>query len=435
MHVNPSVLGLDTREARNVTELPYFPHMRLKGELLNQIRTQLIRLHMWTKYGEKKQKQGGFSEPQWIPQIRAMTEDLLNPADRLKLDIDILNAANPVLPQTKLEVERDIVKTRGWQVILPTQEEFMTDLKKQQAADDAFRKAQQDLQLRNGEAQIKATKDKTMGPPQPPSKEKQESRQDAGVNTKKVGAKKTPDRGTTRTPAEAKRQVQESIMIEESIPQVTKVGDTFTIANPFNSPSTASKEEFAGIVIEVRELSGDSGYIARYNRDLTKIYMDPLIPVEFYKPIIAREILEYIFEQDMDYPFKDAERMATTFEMKFVKKLGINPDAYSRKCAEIVVEVSKRTGVENPSDVVEHDDVQESEQKLAEHQKVDVNITVKAEQPEKTQHEITIKTEPIKTEKQEIEIKTEKQQVEITIKEDPEKRRKKQNFEKRRIKS
>jgi hypothetical protein len=436
MHVNASVLGLDAREGRNVTDFSYSSHIRLKQEMLNQIRTQLFRLHMWAKYGEKKSKQGGYNEPTYVPTIRAMTEDLLNPADRLKLDIDILNAANPVMPQTKLEVERDIVKTRGWEVILPTQEEFMDELKKKQEEDEAFKKQQRDAQIKNmQQPKVPEEKgDKTMGPPSPPSAEKQQKRQESGVNKGKVGAKQTPDRGTTRTPAEAKRQVQESIMIEETIPQATKVGDTFIIANPFDSPSTASKEEFAGITIEVVELSGEDGYIARYNRDLTKIYMDRLIPVEFYKPIIAREILEYIFEQDMEYPFKDAERMATSFEIKFVKKLGINPDMYARKCAEIVTEVSKRTGVENPTDVVEHDDVQETKTEPVEQkpQKVDVNITVKAEQPEKTQHEITIKTEPIKTEKQEIEITTQKQEIEITtqkqevevtVKEDPEKKK------------
>lgn len=428
MHVNASVLGLDVREGRNVTDFSYSSHMRLKQEMLNQIRTQLFRLHMWTKYGEKKQKQGGYNDPQWVPTIRAMTEDLLNPADRLKLDIDILNAANPVMPQTKLEVERDIIKTRGWEVILPTQEEYMAELKKKQEEDEVFKKEQRELQLQNTkEPKIPEKTDKTMGPPQPPSEEKQQKRQEAGMNKQKVGAKETPPRGSTRTPAEAKRQVSETL-IEETIPQVTKVGDTFTIANPFDSPSTASKEEFAGITIEVVELSGDDGYIARYNRDLTKIYMDPLIPVEFYKPIIAREILEYIFEQDMEYPFEEAERMASSFELKFVKKLGINPDVYARKCAEIVVEVSKRIGVENPPDVVEHDDVQESEQKPVEHQKVDVNITVETKQPEKTQHEITIKTEPIKTEKQEVEVKIKQ---DVTLTEDPEKKKEESELRKK----
>lgn len=131
----------------------------------------------------------------------------------------------------------------------------------------------------------------------------------------------------------------------------------------------------------------------------------------------------------MEYPFKEAEKMATIFEMKFVKKLGINPDEYTRRCAEVVVAVSKRNGVENPPDVVEREVVQE-ESKLEpvepKSQKVDVNITVEAKQPEKTQHEITIKTEPIKTEKQEVEIKIKEEKDEETaeIKKENEKKKK-----------
>lgn len=419
MHVNPSIMGLDTREARNITELPYFPHERLKGELLNQIRTQLIRLHMWAKYGEKKQKQGGFSEPQWIPQIRSKTEDLLNPADRLKLDIDILNAANPVMPQTKLEVERDIIRTRGWEVILPDQNEFMAELKKQQAADAEFKKKLQEQQLANGEAKAQEPqKEKTQGKPEPPSEEKQQKRQDAGVNTRKVGGKPNVNRGSTRVPKEVQESYQTitTFLIEETMPTVQpKVGDTFVIANPFKSTDTASKEEFAGITIVVCELSGKQGIIARYNQDLSKIYIDVSVPVEFYKPIIAHEILQWVMEFELDISFSEAEKYATKLENNYVKELGMNPDMYEKKCKELEAAIQKRTGIEDPPDIVEHngESIQESEEKPV-NQKVDVNIHI--DQPAKTEHEITIKAE--KPEKQEIEIKTQKQEVEVTVKEE-----------------
>jgi len=409
MHVNASVLGLDTREGRNVTDFSYSSHIRLKEELLNQIRTQLFRLHMWTTYGEKKSKQGGYNEPQWVPRIRAKTEDLLNPADRLKLDIDILNAANPVMPQTKLEVERDIVKTRGWEVILPSQEEFMEDLKKQQA-EMKKKLDEQDKKAQEGPA-------KTMGPPQPPSEEKQQKRQEAGVNKGKVGAKPTPNRGTTRNPAEAKRQVSETL-IEETIPDATKVGDSFMIVNPFASSITAKDNEFSGIAIEVRQLSGEQGIIARYNTDLTRIYIDPIVPTAFYKPIIAREILEWVLEFELDVPFVEAERMALELEMKFVKRLGINPDVYKKKCRELEAEIATRKNVIDPPDIVHHEKVTEESKP----------IEVKQE-PQKV--ELTIKTEPIRTEKQEIEIKTEKQEVEITLKEDPEKKKEEADLRKK----
>ena len=241
MHVNPSVLGLDTREARNVTEYPYFTHLRMKEALRNQVRTQLIRLHIWAKYGQKISKQGGYVDPQWIPKLRTKTEDLLNPADRLNLDIAILNAANPVMPQTKLEVERDIIITRGWEVDLPTQEEFMKEQndqkenqKKQNDADTKFKlensKAQlEDLKNRNnpevqptalptsGNGNGTAPQPKTMGPPNPPSPDKQQKKLDNSTN-KKGKSPKQPARGTTRKPKEV-QESEEGEEVQESLPE------------------------------------------------------------------------------------------------------------------------------------------------------------------------------------------------------------------------
>jgi hypothetical protein len=377
MHVNPSVLGLDTREARNVTEVPYFTHLRMKENLQTQIEKQLIRLHIWTKYGQKKSKQGGYDEPQWIPQVRAKTEDLLNPADREKLDIDILNAANPVRGELKLEVERDIVKLRGWEVILPTQEEYKAE---QEKLDAEMRKQQE----------------KAQGEPQPPSEEKQQKRLGAGVSTAKTqsGDEKAPLKpmGSTRTPKEAKRVIQESL-INEKMPEITKVGDTFVITNPFGVVAKGTeKDQFAGITVEIVELTDA---LARYNRDLSRIYMDPLVPIEFYKPIIAHEIFEYLHEEILKDSYAKSEKIATKLENEIVMALGMNPKVYEKKCTELLAIITKRTGVENPSDVVQHKGIEESK---AEQHKV----------------EITIKTEPIKTEKQE---------VEITLKEDSEKKK------------
>lgn len=415
MHVDPSILGLDTREAKR--ETPDFTYLRMRNELRSQIRTQLIRLHVWTTYGEQKQKQGGYNEPQWVPELRAKTEDSLNPAARLKLDIDILNAANPVMPQTKLEVERDIVATRGWEVDLPTQEEYMIELKKKQEEDEAFKKQQREQQLANGNAQIKASKeqaDKTMGAPSPPSVEKQQKRQEAGVNKGKVGAKATPDRGTTRNPAEAKKAIQESLAVAV-MPEKTKADDTFTVTNPFSDTM---------ITIEIRALSGKQGIIARYNKDLTKIYIDPIVPIEFYKPIIAHEIFQWILQFDLGYSFEDAEKLALRLENKVCIELEMNPRTYSKRCKELEEIISKRTDIVDPLDIVEHDSipVQESKTEPVEQkpQKVDVNITVETKQPEKTQHEVIIKTEPIKTEKQEIDVNLHQ---DLTLTEDPEKKK------------
>lgn len=385
MHVNPSVLGLDTREARNVTEVPYFTHLRMKENLRTQIEEQLIRMEIWAKYGQRKGKQGGYDEPQWVPSIRPKTEDLLNPADRLNLDIAILNAANPVMPQTKLEVERDIVKTRGWEVMLPSQEEFMAQLKKEEEERKKLQEQQQS---------------KAMGPPSPPSEDKQKKRLDAGVSTSKTGEDGNKPRGSTRKPKEAK-QIQESL-IEETLPQTTKIGDTFIISNPFGSATGTSQEEFSGIKIEIRELSDA---LARYNRDLTVIYMDPLVPVEFYKPIIAHEIFEYLHEEILKDSYEKSEKFATRLENKIAMELGMNPKVYEKKCSEILAEINKRTGVTNPPDVVSHKTVEESKQ-----------------EPQRV--ELIIKTEPVQ-------VKTEKQEIDITLKEDPEKKKDEEAIRKR----
>lgn len=291
MHVNPSVLGLDTREARNVSEYPYFTHLRMKESLKNQIRTQLIRLHIWATYGEKLSKQGGFTDPQWIPQLRSKTEDLLNPADRLNLDIAILNAANPVMPQTKLEVERDIILTRGWEVDLPTQEEFMKEQndqkqnqKKQDDADTKFKlensKAQlEDLKNRNnpehqpkalpqpsgnGNGQPTTQAPKTMGPPNPPSPDKQEKKLQNSTN-KKGKSPKQPARGTTRKPAEVQEskegeEVQESLEndeIQEPIPIESQKVDVninvTTKSEPIKTEPLVIKTEKQEIEVTVKQ--------------------------------------------------------------------------------------------------------------------------------------------------------------------------------------
>jgi hypothetical protein len=422
MHVNPSVMGLDTREARNVTEYPYFTHLRMKEELMNQIRTQLVRLQIWTTHGAKITKQGGYMDPQWIPKLRVKTEDLLNPADRLNLDIAILNAANPVMPQTKLEVERDIIATRGWEVDLPTQQEFMKELndqkKQQKDLADATTKAQlENLKNHgtttpppngnggNGNGQPNTTQQpKTMGPPNPPSSDKQQKK--IQNSTSKTGKKGNNPRGTTRKPKEAKNiqeslitnRIAETLAVEESVPaSPQQTGSNFMIANPFASTASAGSNEFSPIQIVITQLSGESGDIARYNKDLSKIYIDEVVPSKYYKPIIAHEIFQWIAEFELHMSFEKAEKMATDLEDEVATNLGLNPEVYERDCRKLEAEVSKRVGVKDPDDVVEHKEVGESEEE-----------EIESAQP--TQKlEITVKAEPIKTD--------------ITIKEDPEKKK------------
>lgn len=390
MHVNPSVLGLDTRQARNITEYPYFTHTQLKESLLNQIRTQLIRLHLWTIYGQQKKKQGKENfEPQWIPDIRSKVEDLLNPADRLKLDLDILNAANPVMPQTKLEVERDIVKTRGWEVILPTQEEFMTELDKQ-------KKQQEEMQA--AQLEMAKNQNKEQGKPEAPSVEKQQKRQDNGVNVKKTQsgdqAQSNPNMGSTRVPKEAKKTIQEALENAE-LPKTTTIGDTFTVVNPFGIGSRQLKREdgsqvFASEIITI-VITPLEDSAARYNKDLTKIYIDPFVPVEFYRLVIAHEIYEYLLQQISGKSFAESEKLANGLEDFLCKNMSLNPKIYQRKMADVMEQIdarNKQTPVKNPDDVVYHKELEET----------------------------------VPTQRVELVIKNEPQKVQVELKEDEEKK-------------
>jgi hypothetical protein len=400
----------------------------MKEELLNQVRTQLVRLHVWAKYGAKITKQGGYMDPQWIPVLRAKSEDLLNPADRLKLDIDILNAANPVMPQTKLEVERDIVKTRGWEVDLPTQEQFMADLKKKQAEAEKAQKVQN---------QPQPSQDKAMGPPSPPSEDKQKARLESGVNKNTTGGTpRMPDRGTSRVPAEVAESLARMGVTfpivnsdEMDVPSDVKEGATFEVPSPIPDRR---------ITIVIQKLRG---FVAGYNDDLSRIYIDPEIALVDMKPIISREIFEYGLERILNLSYEESEDMADVWEKYVCEQIGVGWSVHQsrfRKALRIVN--TRKEKVENPSDII----------RFAKPKKATSDVKYKRKGVEETKPQepakvdITIKTEPIKTEPQEIKIinetkptetkvdvtvkaepiKTEKQEVEIKLKEEEDEEKK-----------
>lgn len=111
------------------------------GEAQLQIRRaieqQLWRIHLWCKIGQTRRipKQGVSrrkqkKEPIFVPKVEWRSESKWHMTERLNMDVQILNVANPVGPQLKLAVERDIAKTMGWgDVILPTFTELEKELK------------------------------------------------------------------------------------------------------------------------------------------------------------------------------------------------------------------------------------------------------------------------------------------------------------------
>jgi len=111
------------------------------GEAQLQIRRaiehQLWEKHLWCKLGVNRRipKQGVKKKKQeiehtFVPKVEWRSESKWHMTERLNMDVQILNVANPVGPQLKLAVERDIAKTMGWgDVILPTFTELERELK------------------------------------------------------------------------------------------------------------------------------------------------------------------------------------------------------------------------------------------------------------------------------------------------------------------
>jgi hypothetical protein len=116
-----------------------------------------------------------------------MEEGLMNQMARLKQCKEILNVANPVRPETKLEVEREIVRIMGWDVLLPSQEDYKKELEKW---DKEMKKQLAEKQKPAGPEQAGLPNEKQQGQPKAQTAEQAEKRLQAGVNVRKAGSKK-----------------------------------------------------------------------------------------------------------------------------------------------------------------------------------------------------------------------------------------------------
>jgi len=189
------------------------------GEAQLQIRraieNQLWEKHLWClhgmtrrlpKQGVKKRKQEKAST--YVPKVEWRSESKWHMTERLGMDAQILNTANPVGPQLKLAVEKDIARTMGWgDVILPTYKELERELKAL-------------------EAQILQEAEKQQA--------EQRKRQDKGVSTKlsptgepqkpqpPVGGTRQPDK-LTGTPLKKIRETIPDEWIEAFNETVTKL--------------------------------------------------------------------------------------------------------------------------------------------------------------------------------------------------------------------
>lgn len=182
MHVPAKVVGVETKD---IAEQTNDDLLRYKEAFKTAIETQLFKLAIWTKFGDEQSKQGGSKEPTYLPEIRFRTEELLSEASRLKDCLAILNVANPVRPEVKLEVERDICKIKGYDVLLPSQEEYKKDMEKAEAEMKARLEKKSTIDESTEKQLQTGSTEKFQGPPKPQTEQQQEKRLQAGVNVKK----------------------------------------------------------------------------------------------------------------------------------------------------------------------------------------------------------------------------------------------------------
>jgi len=254
MNVPASVLGME------VDNEPYYNYRLMKLNLMNAVRHQLFKRHIWCLYGKERQKQGGKAvEPVYVPKLRFKTEELLSKVDKLKMLVSLLNVANPVRPEVKLEIERDMCKLMGWDVVLlPTQEELKEELEELQ------RKAEE----KERKKKVLPAGQKAQGEPKPQTLERQERRLEGmGKKGKKKGIAKPL--GGTRIPKEMK--VQETVT-EETVPkmqvEVTTKTEPVIIKTPFDEMMKDLAEKQKELLIKQKELTEEEN--KRKQRKLQK---------------------------------------------------------------------------------------------------------------------------------------------------------------------
>lgn len=266
LHISPSVLGIDFKEIIK-SDVPHYTHRRMQDAFRTAIETQVFRLHIWAKFGAKRGKQGGYEDPQYIPEARIKSEALLSEQAKLAMHIQILNVANPVRPEVKLEVERDIAALMGWDILLPTQEEYKTEMDKA----DAELKAQLAAKTEKS-PEIPVTPEggeKFQGPPKAPSEEQLANRQEGGVNVRKIGTKKGQSKsmGSTRLIQESEEEEITEESIEESMREPQKL--EITVKTESKPQEVIVKAESHGMIDEIMsELAKERIELAKKQKEL-----------------------------------------------------------------------------------------------------------------------------------------------------------------------
>jgi hypothetical protein len=414
MHVPIEIIGVQTRAVNPATgerqlSQSFNEIEQMRYEFKSAIENQLFMKQLWCTFGKTRTKQGGKAEESiYLPLLKCSTKGLMSPFDKLEQIIKLLNVANPVSPQMKLELEREMATVMGYDNIdFETQKELKDELKKRVGTDTSI---------------ANPILGKTQGQPEPQTKGRQQARQAGGVNKSLQGGGRIPkeqksgimetliqeiiDYDVTSRRRELQSlylnpeavndilekeklqretilsgllEIQETPLTQENpqhpqrisptaeyerqssqktggnfgpqgyytvmeIPEVTKEGDSFDIDGPIVDQK---------ITIEIRKLKDA---VARYNKDLTKIYIDPSAKVEDYKAYIAHEVFEFQLDQNLGMDYTKAEEMATKWEKIACIELEMDWDEHEKRFKEAMAIISGRKGIKNPDDVVTHID-------------------------------------------------------------------------------
>jgi len=423
MHVPNEVLGVQIRAigtttGERVMTASFNEIEQMRFEFKRAIENQLFEKHLWCTRGKTKNKQGGKgSDPIYVPTVKCSTKGLLSPIERLEQIQKILNLANPVSPQMKLELERDMSVIMGYDNIdFETQEELKADLKKLTGTDKII-------------ANPAAAKEQ--GKPEPQTLERTQERLKGGVNKGIQGGTRLPAESKARNVGEVfsgetfdrvrrrlqllgmhldPRTIQETLdyeenefyRIQEASYIATNLGATASLGEPTTDNLSGQTKNKQGTDVtgygaqKTGSNYGPQGYhnvvvgkgkfghmkinkdakgimtflnpmtqkevtivitpiidgIAGYSEDMTKIYMDPMVPEWMYLGIIAHETLEQVLVEWLDFSYEWSHTQATLLERALCKELHINYKKYDATYKKILKDQEDRKPQpKNPADM------------------------------------------------------------------------------------
>jgi hypothetical protein len=231
MHVPVDVLGVarvGNEGSKTQTTTTFNEIEQMRYEFKQAIIEQLFKTQLYCEIGKTRNKQGGKGVASiFVPDIHISTKGLLSPIDELESYKSFLNAANPLSPELKYEMERRIKTIYGFdEVKYMSAEEYAKQVKSEKDMQMQMKK----IQLEQTQIGLKQSKknleapvmskgaggfggapktsalsggDKRQGDPEAPSEEKQKKRLENGVNKPK--STKQPSNnpksvGSTRKP-------------------------------------------------------------------------------------------------------------------------------------------------------------------------------------------------------------------------------------------